>query len=118
MTKIDITKIKTGITILYGDVVKIEESRMGGKKGYYISVKTNNKRIHNLVYIGDIPSNITEGKKTGFVVEPKVRVDKVFVKVPNSAAPSGKWVSPLYKIDRHRVEYLNIIHTNNSISLM
>lgn len=40
MAKIDITKSKTELTIYYGEVVKIEEGRMGGKRGFTISVKT------------------------------------------------------------------------------
>lgn len=118
MAKIDITKSKTELTIYYGEVVKIEEGRMGGKRGFTISVKTGNKRIHKLTHMNFLPSNIEEGKKTGFIVEPKVRVDKEFVKVEKALVPDGKWVSPLYKVERNRVEYLNIIHTSNSISLM
>jgi hypothetical protein len=118
MSNIDITKSKTELTIIYGEVVEIKEGRLGGKRGFTISVKTNNKRIHKLTKMGELPANIKEGSKTGFVVEPKVRVDKEFVKVDKAVVPSGKWLSPLYKVDRNRVEYLNIIHTSNSISLM
>lgn len=118
MAKIDITKSKTELTIYYGEVVKIEEGRMGGKRGFTISVKTGNKRIHKLIHMGELTPNIKEGSKTGFIVEPKVRIDKRFVKIPNHKVPSGTWMSDVYGVERDRVEYLNIIKTSNSISIM
>jgi hypothetical protein len=73
--KIDLSKEKSPIILIYGSIKDITTGRVKGKLVSWVQVQTKNRRLHKLLYFGDAPKQMVVGGERCFVVSEKLRTE-------------------------------------------
>jgi len=73
--KVDLSKEKSPITLIYGSIKDISPSRIKGKVVSWIEVQTKNRRLHKLLHFGEVPKQLIVGGERCFVVSERVRTE-------------------------------------------